>query len=433
MAAGLEGELSELGPAVVGGLIEGDRVLAAGVGDVVDGLLGAGLRAGDVHLGAVGAGLGEVELPDDVVVGGGGLDGVGPPEVVLPAEVGLVPVLLVAEAVEAGVGVVDDPAVGGDGAAGLAVGGAGVAVLAAAALGVAALDGAAGVRHRLEVGEAAVEEVHVDVAVDAGDLAGARGLEEDPVAPRVGEVGADGAVLGDPERVGGPLGGADLGLPDVLAGVDDRLDAEGCRDVVDPLADRGGDLVRGEAVVGLDVDDGGEDAGAEGAHLLEEEVGLGDRVLGGAEVLVGADDEAVLLGLLPVGGDVVVDVLGAVGDADEGELLAVGGDRGPVDRGLPGGDVDALDGGAVGADDRGEGEVTWLFAQVEGVTHRGAAAGAAAGGGASSASQATRRRRGATRWRRRSMTGRRYDEPGARARRSARAAMPPWCLSFGEG
>src|SRR6185503_17873399 len=70
--------------------------------------------------------------------------------------------------------------------------------------GFRARDGAGrrAVRVRDEVGDGAVELVHVDGAADAGDRAFVGVLPERPARPRSGEVGTLRRVLRDPQRVG---------------------------------------------------------------------------------------------------------------------------------------------------------------------------------------------------------------------------------------
>jgi hypothetical protein len=157
-------------------------------------------------------------------------------------------------------------------------------------------------------------------------------------------------VLRHPEGVGVELGGGDVVLPKILARVDHGSNARAALDALDPLSDLVHDDGAALVVGVLDVDDGREVAGLELAHAVHQEVCLGDGVLAGAEELIHAAQDAVLARLAPVGVEVLVAVARPVRDTDDGVLDAVVGDGPPVDVALPLRDVDARDGGAVGAD-----------------------------------------------------------------------------------
>jgi hypothetical protein len=86
------------------------------------------------------------------------------------------------------------------------------------------------------------------------------------------------------------------------------------------------------------------------AHVLQEQVGLGRPILGGAEELVDPAREARRLGAGPVLVELGVEVIGAVAHPDDREGTAGGLDLGPVDVSLPRGDIHALQGAAARTD-----------------------------------------------------------------------------------
>src|SRR5690606_23460556 len=106
-----------------------------------------------------------------------------------------------------------------------------------------------------------VERVGVDVAGDARHRAGRRVLMKRPRGPGRRDVGATGGVVRDPERVVDEVVALHVVLPEVATRVDDRLDAGGLLDAIDPRVDRRGGLGGVGARAALDVDDRGQVAG----------------------------------------------------------------------------------------------------------------------------------------------------------------------------
>ena len=188
-----------------------------------------------------------------------------------------------------------------------------------------------------------VEAVGVGVATDAAPVTAVGVLVEGPVAPLRGQVGATRGVVGDPQRVVRQRRRLHVVLPEVAAGVDDRLDAGRGLDVRDPLLHLVRDRRRRLAAVVLDVDHRRQITRLQIAHVIEQQVRLRDRILRGAEELVDADLEPGRARVRPVLVEVVVEGVEAVRDANEREAGPVTRDGVPVHVALPLRDVDALE------------------------------------------------------------------------------------------
>jgi hypothetical protein len=212
------------------------------------------------------------------------------------------------------------------------------------AVAAAAAGAAAGPRAQLV--ERAVEHVAVDAA-DAADAGVVGVLPELPVAPRVGQVRAARPVVGDPQRIAGEVGIAEVVAPEEIGGVDERH-AAGARlhaieERVQPRDHR-----RCRHVVGdLDVGHRRQIAGGEPAlrvYLVHEVIALRRAVGAGAEEVIGAAQDAGVAHARPVVRERAVDEAGAFGGLGEGEDAPRGLDRAPADaRALIARDVDAVD------------------------------------------------------------------------------------------
>lgn len=179
----------------------------------------------------------------------------------------------------------------------------------------------------------AVEAVEVDVATDAADMAGLGVLPE-------GEArGGIAAVVGDEDVVLGVFLAGEVGLVDLLGGVDHRLHAVFSLHQLEQLVDAR--HVEAARVVPFDVEHGDEVLLALLDHLLE----IAELLVGGglaAVQVVASHQETRLLCLGEVG--LVEGVLdgGALGGLDVDELDGgVLGYLGPVDGTLELGDIDA--------------------------------------------------------------------------------------------
>ena len=182
-----------------------------------------------------------------------------------------------------------------------------------------------------------VEPVEVDAAGDPGHRALGGVLPEDPVGPVAGHGGALDVPVGDPEVVAGEARVGEV-RPQPGRGVDDGLPAGAGFDLVEERLGVGlGHRVARPRLVLLPVEHRREVGGLEGPHVVQEGIGLGLAVDVGAEQVVRAADDAVLLHLRPVGGEDGIEVDGVAGVLRAAARLGVGPhdararDLGPVD------------------------------------------------------------------------------------------------------
>jgi hypothetical protein len=239
---------------------------------------------------------------------------------------------------------------------------AGVVPAGVAALGVAAVQ----VRNVVQLLHAAVEDVHVGLAVDAVHPGAGRVLPEGPVMPRAAERRRPARVARAPQaEVAEPLGVVHRVRPEVRVAVDHRAAVRQVLDGVQPAVGPADELVRAEAAGGLEVEGGRQDrAAVRVPGYVDELVGLALRramARAGTGEVVGAADQAGTVAAPPVVVEVRVPVALALGRLDEDEVVAGVADGVPGDRRasrvLPARDVGPGDaGGGDAAHRQGEGD-----------------------------------------------------------------------------